>query len=161
MNTVYLSLGANQGKTKETLERAIKSLEAIPECRVIEVSSYYVTPAWGKVDQDDFLNLACKLETNLTAQEFLEACQKIEYDLGRVRHEKWGPRTIDIDLLLFNDEKIATETLTVPHPYLKERAFVLVPLLEIEPGLSIDNSNTSLQDCLNLLDTDDIKKLVD
>lgn len=161
MNKIYLSLGSNQGDSEATLKEAVDLIDNIQKSRVKAVSSFYQTPAWGKEDQGDFLNCAVLVESDLSAKAFLQETQAIEIVLGRVRHEKWGPRTIDIDILLFNQDKIATESLTLPHPYMTERAFVLVPLLELEPSLRIDSQSLSLQDCLNELDSSAILKIKD
>ncbi len=119
------------GNRKSYLEAALEKLDKHPDCRLGSVSHIYETPAWGKTDQADFLNLACQVETDLSAQEFLTFCQEIEQDLDRVRIEKWGQRTIDLDIIFWDEEKIQEENLIVPHPYAHERAFVLKPLAEI------------------------------
>ncbi len=156
MTVVYLSLGSNIGNREAYLRKAISALKTLPQTQVTQVSSFYETAAWGKTDQDDFLNLACQLETELDAQALLSHCQKIEIDLNRVRHEHWGPRTIDIDILLYGQEVIATENLKVPHPYMTERGFVLVPLQEISPQLTLPNGRAVI-DYLNQLDVADVK----
>ena len=157
MISVYLSLGSNIGDKKAYLEAALDRLNQLPQTTVAAVSSFYETAAWGKTDQDDFLNICCQLETELDAQQLLTECQEIEKDLQRVRHEHWGPRTIDIDILLYGSEHIATESLKVPHPYMTERAFVLVPLFEIAPSLEIcGHSITSYLKTLNL---EEVRKL--
>ncbi|EQC69396.1 2-amino-4-hydroxy-6-hydroxy-methyl-dihydropteridine pyrophosphokinase [Streptococcus sp. HSISB1] len=137
MTKVFLSLGSNIGDKKAYLESALNKLNQLPKTQVVSISPFYETAAWGKIDQDDFLNLCCELETSLSAQELLVNCQQIEKDLDRVRHEHWGPRTIDIDILLYGDDHINEENLKVPHPYMTERAFVLVPLHDIAPSLDI------------------------
>lgn len=157
MISVYLSLGSNIGDKKAYLEAALERLNQLPQTSLAAVSSFYETAAWGKTDQDDFLNICCQLKTELAAQQLLIECQEIEKDLHRVRHEHWGPRTIDIDILLYGSEYIATETLKVPHPYMTERAFVLVPLFEIAPSLEIcGHSITSYLKTLNL---EEVRKL--
>lgn len=132
MNTVYISAGGNIGDRMAYLKAAIQELKQLPKSQVIATSSIYETPAWGKTDQQNFLNLVCKLKTEFSAPDFLLACQAIEKKLGRIRKEKWGERTLDLDIIFWNDECIQTDTLTVPHPYAHERAFVLVPLAELE-----------------------------
>lgn len=157
MISVYLSLGSNIGDKKAYLEAALERLNQLPQTSLADVSSFYETAAWGKTDQDDFLNICCQLKTELAAQQLLIECQQIEKDLHRVRHEHWGPRTIDIDILLYGSEHIATESLKVPHPYMTERAFVLVPLFEIAPSLEIcGHSITSYLKTLNL---EEVRKL--
>lgn len=101
----------------------------------MSVSSIYETAPVGYTDQADFLNVVISVATELDAHELLEACQGIEHELGRVRDIRWGPRTVDIDILLYNNDNIETESLIVPHPRMHERAFVLIPLLEIAPAV--------------------------
>lgn len=141
MTRVYLSLGSNIGDREAYLSAAVEALRQLERTRVTAVSSLYETAAWGKTDQDDFLNICCELDTSLSPQVFLQACQTIERDLDRVRHEHWGPRTIDIDILIYGNEKQKTEELTLPHPYMTERSFVLVPLAEIAPNLLLDGKD--------------------
>jgi 2-amino-4-hydroxy-6-hydroxymethyldihydropteridine diphosphokinase len=99
------------------------------------VSKYYETSAWGNTEQADFLNIALALKTTMNPQAVLDQIMEIEQSMGRIRAEKWAERTIDIDILLFDDLVINTETLTVPHPHLHERNFVLIPLMEIAPEI--------------------------
>ncbi|HEM3553878.1 2-amino-4-hydroxy-6-hydroxymethyldihydropteridine diphosphokinase [Streptococcus suis] len=127
----YLSIGGNMGDRLAYLKAALEALDRHPDCRLGFVSPIYETPAWGKTDQADFLNLACQVYTDLSAQDFLSVCQNIEQELDRVRIEKWGQRTIDLDIIFWDEEKIQEENLIVPHPYAHERAFVLKPLAEI------------------------------
>lgn len=127
----YLSIGGNMGDRLAYLQAALEKLDSHKDCQLGLVSSIYETPAWGKTDQADFLNLACQVYTDLSAKDFLAFCQKIEQDLHRVRLEKWGERTIDLDIIFWNQERISEEYLVVPHPYAQERAFVLIPLAEI------------------------------
>ncbi len=131
MNTVYLSLGTNIGDREANLKLAVKLLMEMPGINVKAVSSIYETAPVGFLNQAAFLNIAVRLTTALPAAEMLSACQQIESELGRVREIRWGPRIIDLDILLYNHENIETESLIVPHERMFERAFVLVPLLEI------------------------------
>jgi len=136
--TCYLSLGANLGAKGETLREALRLLAVLPDTQLLRASSFYTTAPWGKTDQPDFLNAACALRTSLTPLELLHECQDIEVQLGRIRHERWGARTCDIDLVYASDGITSdTAELRLPHPYLTERAFVLVPLAEIAPELVI------------------------
>lgn len=128
----YVSMGSNLGDRLAYLEAALAKLDQHAACQVTQVSPIYQTPAWGKVDQADFLNLVCQVETDLTAQEFLTVCQEIEQDLGRVRKEHWGERTIDLDIIFWDEAIIDEERLQVPHPYVQERAFVLVPMADLD-----------------------------
>ena len=137
--TCYLSLGANLGARAQALREALRRLAQLPGTRLSRASSFYETAPWGKPDQPPFLNGAACLSTRLAPEALLAACQEIERALGRVRHEHWGARTIDIDLVYGvrggQAVRVATPRLTLPHPYLLERAFVLVPLAEIAPTL--------------------------
>lgn len=134
MNKVYLSLGTNIGDREHNLKLAAQMLDENPGIDVKAISSIYETAPVGYVDQPSFFNIAIFLETSLSALECLQVCQSIENELGRVREIRWGPRIIDLDILLFNNENIEVENLIVPHPRMFERAFVLVPLLEIAEG---------------------------
>jgi 2-amino-4-hydroxy-6-hydroxymethyldihydropteridine diphosphokinase len=133
MNTdVFLSLGSNDGDRQGNLEETIRRIGK-EAGTIVKTSSVYRTAAWGKTDQPDFLNQAIQLETSLTPGELLEKILAIEHSLGRVRTEKWAMRTIDIDILLFGQRTINSPHLSLPHPELANRRFVLVPLNEIAP----------------------------
>lgn len=134
---VFLGLGSNIGNRIEYLEKAIKALKDIPEIKVINISSVYETEPFGSIDQDRFLNMVIKIETTLRPNELLAITMAIEKNLDRIRTIRWGPRTIDIDILLYDNEIIKTRDLTIPHIGLTERAFVLVPLLEIDPYIKL------------------------
>ncbi|PTT02417.1 2-amino-4-hydroxy-6-hydroxymethyldihydropteridine diphosphokinase [Pedobacter sp. HMWF019] len=129
--TVYLLLGSNLGERHQLITDAIGYLKK--DVGVVKgISSFYETAAWGKEDQPSFLNVAVEVETGLTAEDVLEKVLSIEKELGRVRHEKWGARLIDIDLILYGNEIIdIPDRLQVPHPQMQYRKFVLVPLAEI------------------------------
>lgn len=131
MNNVYLSLGTNIGERENNLRLAVKMLHDTKNVEVLSISSIYETAPVGYVDQPAFLNIAVHIQTPLSALEMLDISQEIENELGRVREIRWGPRIIDLDILLFNNDNIEVENLIVPHPRMFERAFVLVPLLEI------------------------------
>lgn len=133
----YLSLGANLGNREETLREAVRWLATADGVKTLAVSSLYETEPWGKKDQPSFLNIAVSLQTTLSPEELLALTQAVETELGRVRHERWGPRTIDVDILHIEGVERNSPTLTLPHPYMTERAFVLVPLAEIAPMLMI------------------------
>lgn len=129
----YLLLGSNEGNRVHWLEQSIDLIAAT--CgRVVQRSGMYRTAAWGKEDQPVFLNMAIGIETKLSATQLLAAIQAIELELGRQREVKWGQRTLDIDIVFYNEDVIDKPDLTVPHPYLQDRRFVLVPLLEIAAG---------------------------
>lgn len=159
MTKVYLSLGSNMGDRQGYLQRAVEALKQLTDTEVEAVSSYYETAAWGLTDQADFLNLALALETQLPAESLLSACQAIEKDLDRVRHVHWGPRTVDIDILLYGQEIWETEHLIVPHPFMTQRAFVLVPLLEIAENLVEPQTGQAYKKYLSQIDTSDVRKL--
>ncbi len=131
MNDVYLSIGTNIGERKRNLQEAVYLLTQCEAIEVMSVSSIYETAPVGFVDQAAFLNIAVYVKTTKTAQEMLAICQAIENEQGRIREFRWGPRIIDLDILLYNHENIESEHLIVPHARMYERAFVLVPLMEI------------------------------
>ena len=133
----YLSLGANLGNRGETLRRALRMLNLLPDTKLVASSSFYTTLPWGKTDQPLFLNAAAHVRTEMEPIYFLLACQDIEKKLGRERHEHWGARTCDIDLVYAPEVRSDTEALQLPHPFLTKRAFVLIPLQEIAPKLRI------------------------
>lgn len=131
----YLSLGSNVGDRRAHLAGALATLAAGEPLRV---SSVYVTEPVGGVAQDDFWNLVVELETSASPHELLARARRAEADAGRTREVRWGPRTLDVDVLLVGDQVVDDEELTVPHPRLAERAFVLVPLAELAPELVAD-----------------------
>lgn len=134
MHQVYLSIGSNIGDRKAQLQQAIAALQAASAIDVVRVSSIYETAPVGGVVQDDFYNCAVYLETSLSATELLQRIQQIEQNQKRRRLIHWGPRTIDLDILWYDDAVIQTADLTIPHPEIAKRAFVLVPLQEITTG---------------------------
>ncbi|MEK4496291.1 2-amino-4-hydroxy-6-hydroxymethyldihydropteridine diphosphokinase [Ureibacillus sp. FSL W8-0352] len=131
VNDVYLSLGTNLGERENNLKSAIDLLQSKEGIRIKKISPIYETVPVGYVEQPSFLNIAIYAQTILSPIELLQTCQLIENDLGRVRNIRWGPRIIDLDILLFNNDNIESENLIIPHPRMFERAFVLVPLLDI------------------------------
>ncbi|TFD98370.1 2-amino-4-hydroxy-6-hydroxymethyldihydropteridine diphosphokinase [Jeotgalibacillus salarius] len=133
MHTAYLSLGSNIGDSKDNLQGAVRLLDAGSSIEVTKVSSIYETDPVGFTDQQVFLNIAIEVKTTLAAEELLDEAQKIEQSLGRERKVHWGPRTIDLDILLYNTDNVKSDRLSVPHPHMHERSFVLVPLNEIAP----------------------------
>ncbi len=131
MSEAFISLGSNLDDRNNYLEKARSFLSDFGEIK--KESTIIETPAWGKKDQPDFLNQVILIETELSPQELLEECLKIEDKLGRERKEKWGPRTIDLDILFYDELILNKENLIIPHPYITEREFVLKPLNEIAP----------------------------
>ena len=132
----WVGLGANLGRPAESLRRAAAALGTLPETRVLALSRLYRTPAWGRLDQPDFVNAAALLQTRLAPQQLLEALLRIEREAGRERDAdaRWGPRVLDLDLLLYEGMKSESFLLTLPHPRIHERAFVMVPLLDLFPS---------------------------
>lgn len=144
MNSAYLSLGTNIGDRDQHLQDAIHLLQQNDAIRVTDLSSLYETEPVGYTDQAAFLNMALKIETSLSPDSLLDACMTIEQALGRERVIHWGPRTIDLDILLYNHDNIKTDRLIVPHPRMTERAFVLIPLAEIDGAAEIPGTGTAL-----------------
>ncbi|NTE46311.1 2-amino-4-hydroxy-6-hydroxymethyldihydropteridine diphosphokinase [Rhizobium pusense] len=137
MTVAALGLGGNIGDAAAAMARALRELDAHGDCRLMAVSNLYRTPPWGKTDQADFFNCCALVETALPAPALLELCLDIEKGMKRVRTERWGPRTIDIDVLTFGNQSIVRESIEVPHPRMTERAFVLMPLADIAPDLQV------------------------
>lgn len=154
----YISLGANIGDRLKQLEQAVAKLSGHQEITIKALSSFYETKPVGVEDQPYFINAVVKLETSLPPLALLAVTQSVEQALGRERKEKWGPRVIDLDILLYGNENIQLESLTVPHPRMTERGFVLLPLEEICPDLRLPDGR-SIRECRQQLsDTDDIVK---
>jgi len=147
MNKAYLLTGGNMGDRKETLQKALTLIGQ--NCgKIISLSSIYETAAWGKTDQPHFLNQALEVETSLSAKQLIRRILKVEKMMGRVRKEKYGPRLIDIDILLFNNEKHNYPLLKLPHPELPNRRFALLPLAEIAPGVVHPELNKTVTELL-------------
>lgn len=162
LRTCFVGLGGNLGDAAASLRDAFAALGRLPDTRLLRASRLYRTPAWGVTAQPDFVNAVAMIETALTPPALLENLLRIERDAGRHRlsdgSDRWGPRTLDLDLLLYGDEVIDTPDLTVPHPHLHERAFVLVPLLEIAPDTRIPGHGAAA-DALAAMATSDIQAL--
>ena len=156
----FVGLGANLGDAALTLQQALGALGRLPQTTLVQAWRLYRTPAWGMEDQPDFLNAVAKLETRLTAHELLEALLATEREFGRDRLDatRWGPRTLDLDLLLYADATIDQPGLHVPHPHLHQRAFALVPLLEIAPAARIPGYGPA-RDAVSELDLSNIHPL--
>jgi len=148
---VYLGLGSNLGERVTNLEAAIQALAT--EVELTKVSSYYQTKPWGFLDQPDFLNLVLEAVTNLSPFDLLDFLKEIESEIGRKPNFRFGPRLVDIDILLYGGELIDERKLTIPHKYLKERAFVLVPLAEIAPDLKYPGSEETISDLAGKVDS--------
>lgn len=134
----HIGLGSNLEDPAHQVERAIEELDALPGTRVLRRSRLYRTPPWGLIGQPDFINAVAEVETSLGARELLDQLLAIEQRRGRLRNgERWGPRVIDLDLLLYGDRRVHEPGIEVPHPRLHERAFVLVPLAELDRSLDV------------------------
>ncbi|EOC1428744.1 2-amino-4-hydroxy-6-hydroxymethyldihydropteridine diphosphokinase [Cronobacter dublinensis] len=157
MTLAYIALGSNLAEPLYQVNDALAALAQIPHSRIVATSPFYRTPPLGPQDQPDYLNAAVALETTLTAEALLDNTQRIELQQGRVRKaERWGPRTLDLDIMLFGDETINTERLTVPHYDMKNRAFMLLPLAQIAPALRFPDGER-LADVLERLDCSAIR----
>ena len=154
MTLAYIAIGSNLASPLEQVNAAVQALSEIPQSRLVKVSAFYRTPPLGPQDQPDYLNAAVVLETSLDAETLLDNTQRIELQQGRQRKaERWGPRTLDLDIMLFGDEVINTERLTVPHYDMKNRGFMLWPLWEVAPELTFPNGE-SLQAILQQLNAE-------
>ncbi|MEW5972250.1 MAG: 2-amino-4-hydroxy-6-hydroxymethyldihydropteridine diphosphokinase [Pseudomonadota bacterium] len=137
MPLAYLGLGSNLNNPAGQVRRALGGIAALPESRLAAASRLYRSPPLGPQDQPDYINAVAALETTLTPRDLLHALQAIEQDFGRVRLRRWGERVIDLDLLLYDNLRLDSPELTLPHPGIGERAFVLCPLAELAPDLVI------------------------
>lgn len=154
MTLAYIAIGSNLASPLEQVNAAVQALGEIPQSRIVALSSFYRTPPLGPQDQPDYLNAAVVLETTLDTETLLDNTQRIELQQGRVRKaERWGPRTLDLDIMLFGDEVINTERLTVPHYDMKNRGFMLWPLFEVAPDLTFPDGS-SLQAVLQNINAD-------
>jgi 2-amino-4-hydroxy-6-hydroxymethyldihydropteridine diphosphokinase len=146
----YIGLGSNLNNPPQQIRQAIAAIAQLPQTTLIATSSFYETPPLGPKDQPDFVNAAIAIDTQLEAHTLFEQLQAIEIQQGRVKTRHWGERTIDLDLLLYGNECIHTDNLKVPHPGLKKRNFVLIPLLEIAPDLILPDGE-SVQKLKNII----------
>lgn len=158
----FVGLGGNLGDAAITLRDAMQALDALPDTRLLRVSQLYRTRAWGNEAQPDFINAAAMLETELSARALLDGLLGIEQEFGRTRardgSDRWGPRILDLDLLLHGDAQIDEPGLHVPHPHLHERAFALLPLVEIAPDVVIPGRGPA-RAALAAMASDDIQAL--
>ncbi|MDD2497409.1 MAG: 2-amino-4-hydroxy-6-hydroxymethyldihydropteridine diphosphokinase [Desulfitobacteriaceae bacterium] len=159
LNLAYLSLGSNLGDKETNLQKAVDLIGKIPGVQIKAKSSLYQTDPVGYLEQDCFLNAVLKVETSLSPLELLDKTQEVEKALGRKRLIHWGPRSIDIDILLYNQETILLPRLTVPHPEMHKRGFVLVPLNEIDNTVFVPSLGL-VKDLLNRLEVFDSVLLV-
>lgn len=137
MPKAYLGLGSNLGDRRLTLEGAIEALAETSQIEILSVAPLYETEAWGYEDQPAFLNTVIGIETELSPYDLLAACQAVETAFDRRREIRWGPRTLDVDILLYDDLQMEEADLTIPHPRMHERAFVLAPLANLAPKVPV------------------------
>ncbi|WP_127477964.1 2-amino-4-hydroxy-6-hydroxymethyldihydropteridine diphosphokinase [Sulfurivermis fontis] len=156
----YIGLGSNLDNPAEQLRRALTALAGIPDTRLAACSRFYRSAPLGPQDQPDYVNAVAALDTGLAPEALLDALQAIETAQGRVRLRRWGPRTLDLDILLYGDTVLATPRLSVPHPGLAERSFVLYPLAELVPDLLLPDGRR-LADLLRQCDSAGLEPLAD
>lgn len=152
--TAYLGLGGNLGDPRQAMAAALRIIDADPHCEATAVSSIYQTPPWGDVVQPDFLNCVAEVRTNLSPKDLLDLCLGTENALKRVRKQPGGPRVIDVDVLTYSGRTLKQPGLEIPHPRMTQRAFVLMPLREIAPDLTL--GGRSLDDLLKSVDREGI-----
>lgn len=152
--TAYLGLGGNLGDPRQAMAAALQLIDAHPRCEVTAVSSVYKTPPWGEVVQPDFLNCVAAIRTSLPPRDLLDLCLGTENALKRVRKQPGGPRVIDVDVLTYSGQTLKQPGLEIPHPRMTLRAFVLLPLREIAPELTLNGR--SLDDLLRNVDREGI-----
>ena len=139
---IVLGLGTNMGEREQNFVRALRLLQEQYRIKVQAVSSIYETAPFGVTDQSDFLNMTALVTTRLSPRTLLQACLQVEQEMGRVRTRHWGPRIIDIDILLYNEIKLTVPELTLPHPGILQRGFVIIPLRDVSPDLVFSNGCT-------------------
>ncbi|AYQ57095.1 2-amino-4-hydroxy-6-hydroxymethyldihydropteridinepyrophosphokinase [Bathymodiolus thermophilus thioautotrophic gill symbiont] len=154
----YIGLGSNLNNPKQQIKNALIALNDTQDVKVVALSSLYQSPPIDGSKQPDYINAMCQVDTHLTALELLYVCQAIEVKQHRVREKKWGARTIDLDIIIYGVQVVASKQLIIPHPEMMNRAFVLVPLAEIEPDLKVPILG-NVQDLIDKLDISGLKKL--
>jgi len=152
----FLGLGSNLGDRLTFLQRAVDLLDADRRTRVDAVSSVYQTEPVGGPEQEPYLNIAVRVATRRTPRGLLRLGQQVERELGRTREVRWGPRTIDVDVLLYDDRQISTRRLVVPHPRLVERPFALIPLIEVAPGATLPDGRSLVAVVAGLAPIEDV-----
>lgn len=146
LNNVFIGIGSNLGDPVAQVQQAVKLLAQLPNSKVTAVSSLYASSPVGPQDQPDFINAVAQLKTQLKSIDLLDALQALEQDAGRVRKRHWGERTLDLDVLLYNQDVINHPRLIVPHPEMRKRRFVLLPLLEIAPTITLPDQHRLAED---------------
>ncbi len=154
-----IGLGSNIGDKVENIDRAIALLTADGRVKVVARSRDYRSAPWGIAEQDWFVNACVTVQTDLSARALLKLCQDVENNMGRVRKQKWGPRLIDVDILTYRNQAINEPDLTVPHPLIAERGFVLIPLNEVAPEIVVHGQ--SLQSLIEAVDVRDVVAMDD
>lgn len=157
-NIVFIGIGSNEGDRLVNIKNAIILITKLNECKIEKVSSIYETLAFGKTDQQNFYNTVVKIKTELVVKDLFISLKEIEKKIGRISREKWGPREIDLDILLFNDLIFSDEIITLPHKGIIYRDFVLVPLIEIEPELVHPVFKRKISEFISELKTQNIIK---
>ncbi|MFT2110868.1 2-amino-4-hydroxy-6-hydroxymethyldihydropteridine diphosphokinase [Marinomonas sp. 2405UD68-3] len=155
MNKIYIGLGSNLNNPIQQLENALAALSALPEITDLIYSNFYSSKPVGPQDQPDFVNAVASFSTLLDPIPLLDALQNIEQEHNRIRERHWGPRTLDLDILLINNDTLSLPRLTVPHPYMLERGFVIKPLADITPGMLLPNGKT-VEEHLHCINTTDL-----
>lgn len=143
MSRAWIAFGANLGDRRQSFQAALRKFGETGSTRLVRGSRVYETEPVGPGEQDKYWNAVLEVETSLTARELLNECLRIETDLGRVRVERWGPRVMDLDLLLYNDLRVSEEGMEIPHPRLTERNFVLIPLADLIPAVRIEGRSVA------------------
>lgn len=158
---IYLGLGSNIEDKLNYIISAVKKISKLKGTNILRSSSFYRTEPWGIISQEEFINSIVEIESTLTPGKLFKEIKKIETDLGRKKRKKWHEREIDIDILFYNDEIINTRELTIPHPEIQNRKFVLIPMCELNPALVHPVLNSSLEDLLNnTKDNSKVKKIL-
>lgn len=159
MTLAFIALGSNLGDAQGQVLGAIAALDALPRTRLLARSSLYLTPPWGVLDQPAFINAVAQVDTGLAPHDLLDALLQLERDAGRVRDgERWGPRTLDLDVLHMDGVVQSDDRLTLPHPRMAERAFVLLPLNDVAPALDLPGQG-KVADLLAAIDTTGCERL--
>ena len=158
-NTVAIALGSNMGNRLAHLQQAINAIK-LCGFQITALSSVWETAPWGDTDQPRFLNMCLTADTEMSGADALDGVKKIEKDLGRTVSRHWGPREIDIDIIIFGEEIIRTEKLTVPHPMMQDRAFVLCPLAEIAPDMKHPVLNKSVKELFEALPPENMVRII-